>query len=411
MFFLVLAILFLWLPGISWIKSSGIKSTELRLLLLVQITAGLIVGWYTSQYHLDKDYWSLHREGLLEYQLLKKDPIEFIKSITFSPYENQYGHFFNAVGSYWNDLRNTLMAKLLAIINLISNGNYYTNSLFFNTLAFIGHVFIYKLFILLYPANKKILIFSCFLLPSTLLFVSGIHKDILIFSALSVFCYFLYVTLQDKLSVKRLILLVLTWMILLVMRNFLAIVLLFFVGVYIISEKTKRNGWLIFTVGSLLMITFVFLIDTWKPEFSPAKLIANRQADFAQLETSSASLPLQQVQPNAKSLTLQIPEAANHGWLRPYPFETPNLFTKIMGIEWWIYLVFVLLSMITSRNKLIKARPMLIFLCSFPLFMMLVSGWIVPNLNAIVRYRSIYLPLLLTPFIVLTIQRIKHINL
>lgn len=411
MLYLIFILAVIFLPRWEWVKASGLKPSSIRILLMIQLCSGLLIGWYTQHFHISKDYWSLHREGLLEYELLKKDPFEFIKSIAFSPYADPYGHFFNAVGSFWNDLRNNMMAKMLALFNVISYGNYYTNSLFFNCIAFIGHTAFYRLFIQLYPDKKNLLIFSCFLLPSLFFFASGIHKDMLVFASLGIFCLTLYQATHEPFSKRRLLILLISWSILLLMRNFLAMILLPLGSIYMIVEKRKINSWLSFTMGGLLVWSAFFISEKIGFASHPAAIITQRQIDFSQLAVTSANIPVTPLKGTTQSLIINLPEAINHGLLRPYLFESNNWVTQLMSIEWWLYIIIILLGLIFSFKNWKNTRPIILFVLSLSATMLIVSGWIVPNLNAIIRYRSLYLPLLITPFLAQISFRSKRIKI
>jgi hypothetical protein len=166
----------------SFVKKSALTPFLLVTLYTIKIFAGIMIGWIYKEYYPFNDYWGLHEDGLIEFQLLKNSPIRFFLNIVQPHQINGYGQFFYTSGSFWNNLGNTLVAKCLGITNFIAQGNYYINSLILNSFGFLGHIALYRVFKLAFPSTRLFIIIGCFLLPSTLFFSSGIHKDLFIFT-------------------------------------------------------------------------------------------------------------------------------------------------------------------------------------------------------------------------------------
>lgn len=160
---------------------------------MLKIAAGILLGWTALHFYGNgNDYWDLNRESWNEYQLMFNDPGRYLTNLFTSDYEGGYGGVFSSHDSYWNDLRGNIIIKLLSVFNIFSRGDYYINSLFFNSLIFFGHVMLYRLFIQLYPGKDILVITGCFLLPSLLYFSSGIHKDGMVFLMMSIFIYAIF---------------------------------------------------------------------------------------------------------------------------------------------------------------------------------------------------------------------------
>ncbi|HMC99171.1 MAG TPA: hypothetical protein VKH37_03430, partial [Ferruginibacter sp.] len=64
-------------------------------------------------------------------------------------------------------------------------------------------------------------------------------------------------------------------------------------------------------------------------------------------------------------------------------------------------LLFVLFLFFRRKEASIGREPFLYFALFFTFTMFLFIGYIVPNLGSLVRYRSFYLPLLITPLLCL----------
>lgn len=414
LFTLYLAIGCFLITRMPFIKNAGLGSRLVLILFLLKIFAAILLGWMSQKFYPQgNDYWGLNEAGWREYQMLFSNPKKFFTEIFISPYQNGYQGFFNSTG-YWNDLKNTLIGKSLAFCNILSRGNYYINSLFFNLVGFIGHVALYRVFADIYHKQKWPVIIGCFLLPSTLYFSSGIHKDLIIFSMLGTYSYALYFSIKDKARLKYSALLVLSFILLLLIRNFVAVAIIPASIGFAISSKKKWNAWL--TFASVYSIAFVLLgiFQFIRPSFQPMKIIAQKQQDFLELPVASSQIDKHVLEPNLQSFVQNAPQAIDQALLRPYIWETPTKFLVPLAIELLIYeLLFIV--MVIGYKKGEPVAPFLLFGFMISLSMLLFTGYIVPNIGSIVRYRSLYLPFLITPILYNIWQSKfkpnKHINL
>src|SRR5687768_2175231 len=100
---------------IGFIKSAGIERKYLVSLYLIKVAAGLFLGWFSVTYYPENDYWSLHNYAQQDTRILLNNPEHFFSDVIYSGYQDRYGNFFSPTGSYWNDLTNNLLVKLVAI--------------------------------------------------------------------------------------------------------------------------------------------------------------------------------------------------------------------------------------------------------------------------------------------------------
>src|SRR5690606_33891884 len=130
----------------------------LNALFLIKVMAGMALGWISQTwYSQGNDYFTLNNYGSEEYELLKSDPRTFFTSL-FSSHYNHYEGFFSSTGSYWNDLKNNLIIKTLALMHVFTGGNYFVNVLFFLFASFLGSVALFRLFIRYFPQRRAFVI-------------------------------------------------------------------------------------------------------------------------------------------------------------------------------------------------------------------------------------------------------------
>lgn len=384
---------------IKFVTQIGIKPWGIFLLFIVKIIAALAIGWINNKYYPLNDYWGLNKEGFIEYKLLISNPLAYFKDITTSHYADQYGNFFRTVDSYWNDLRTNIGIKLLAISNIIARGNYYINSLIFNFFGFLGYIALFKVFIHSYPLKKKAVIFGCFLLPSTLFFTSGLNKDLFIFTLLAFYSYALYFILNDRYTIKRLLLLLLSAVFILLIRNFLFVAIIpSTIGLIISSNRKFHPAIAFFGIYFLACMTLLF-IDINCTDFQPLGIISQRQNDFLQLPEAGSQLSMGLLQPTLKSFILNLPNAINHGFLRPFIWDEGNIFMLLLSIELFFYQGLLLFMFFCKETYHKKTNPIIWFGLSIAIFMWLIIGFVIPNIGAIVRYKSLFLPFLIIPIL------------
>ncbi|MFZ1307115.1 MAG: hypothetical protein WAT20_12540 [Ferruginibacter sp.] len=385
---------------VPFIKNAGISPGILLSLFLLKILAGIALGWIAIHiYGPGNDYWDTNDYALEEYQLLQTDPFKYLINIFTSDYQGGYSGMFSSGDSYWNDLKGNIVIKLVSVFNIFSRGNYYINSLFFNFIIFFGHVIFYRLFIKMFPAKQVWVIIGCFLLPSTLYFSSGIHKDGLVFLMLAILIYCVYQSIiKAHYNSRRVLLIIVSLAFLFLLRNFICLALLPALFAWILTTKTTWPALPVFASVYLLGGLLVFNIDTMVQKIKPLEIIIAKQTEYLKLEKAATQIELTPLQPTFKSFASSAPQAINHSFLRPYIWELPVKSILPVSLELLAYQFLILLLVFSGRNDLKSInKPFLLFSLCFIFAVFLIIGYIVPNLGSLARYRSLYLPLMITP--------------
>lgn len=381
------------------VKRCGIESPLVLLLFTIKVLAGISVGLASHYlFNYTTDYYQTNIYGIQEYHSMLNTPKVFFTDLFTSNYE-ETSEFFGSRASYWNDLRFNIIYKVLAFTNILSRGNYYINCLFFNFAGFIGSILMYKVFIHIYPTKKWQVIAGCFLLPSTLYFGSGIHKDLVVLTALSVFCYSLYFSLLNGFNGKKVAFLLLSFLTILFIRNFVAIILLPCAIVWTISEKYSLSVVRMF-VGLLVVgLTSAIALHSFSEKFDPLQIVVNKQQAFFALGKANTDYKMDTLQPTIKSFAEQTPGALRHSFLSPYPTEFENVFMNLFSVEMCVYWLMFLLMLFFPFKKLNRRNRFITFGIVFTFLIFLFTGFITPAAGALIRYRSIYFPFLMTPIL------------
>jgi hypothetical protein len=172
--------------------------------------------------------------------------------------------------------------------------------------------------------------------------------------------------------------------------------------------------WKIFLIVYIAVFGILALVQSFSSFFNPLQVIIQKQADFRALGTAQSQLPVIELQPGVASFVKNVPAALDHVFLRPYLFGNPFGAWTALSLESLLYVLLIILLIIKSLCRKIQLSPLLYFAYSMALSAFLIIGYIVPNSGAIVRYRILFIPLLIAPALYYTLtvrQNIKNKNI
>lgn len=415
--FILYLILFCWLISrIQFFTKSGISTKILILLFLIRIVVSLMAGYLTVYYFPVSDSIEFHKGGIEQYNLLFQHPYEYLINIFEDTRQNNYSGFLDTSNSYWNDIKTIFMYKLLSVFDVFSGKNFFINTLFFNFLIFFGPVALYRVFVRIFPASFYKVIICVFLLPSALFYSSIIHRDGIILLALSFIIYHFYFMMEQRyFSIKRILMVIFFMGILLILRSYVFITLLPALLAWVIGQYNRKKAFISFLGVYVISAVLFFCSGYISAKTDLPRFVSERQQAFITLAATGASaIDSHPLHPGFRSFLHNAPEAFTHVLLRPYITEVKSFLYLPFALE-NILLILVFLLFVFFRKKKITIHPLAWFCFFFTFSIFLVTGYTVPILGAIVRYRSVYLIFLLLPLICYTdlaiparILRIKY---
>ncbi len=404
LFILYLGVFCWGVPRLSFVKKSGLSQLSIISLLLLNVLAGMGVGWTALHFTgIDNDYWDINKFGWEEYQLLIHQPGDYINNLFHSHYENGYHNIFDSYASYWNDLRNNLVIKFVSILDLFTSGNYYVNSIFFSVLAFFGHIALFRVFLYIYPENKKLVLLGTFLLPSMLFYSAGMHKDGLVFFFIGMISLLLYqIIFLKKRNSKRWIYLFFFIALLFLIRNFIVLALAPAILALVIAEWKKWSAFRVFFITYAITALVFFNLSAVLPSFNLPETFAKRQWDFKNQPwagVGKTDISLTTLYPNFRSYVNNTPQAINHVLMRPYISEYKPISLFPFSVELFCYQCLFILFLLFKKRTQPNQQSFILFGLFFALLIYLNIGYTIPNIGSIIRYRSLYLPFIITPLL------------
>jgi hypothetical protein len=400
--FAVYLVLFSWLiTRVKFIKQAGLPNYWLIGLFVLKVAAGVAYGWYYTtipNYTISSDSWKFFFDAKNDTALLYKDPLRYFTSIYDNPYDKDYRHLFSSVNSYWNDLKHTYMVKIVAVFNVLSGSRYYVNVIFYSFITFFGPIAFIRVMNDVFPNRKLLITASTFLLPSFLFWSSGIHKDGLIFTYISLIVFVVYFGLKKKrLGLKEILLVGLLLLLIFPVRNHVVLACVPGLFAWWLAERYFKRKWIAFALVTVLGTVAFFSAKYVHPKLDLPISIVLRNRDFISLGGNSF-LPQRKLEPTFTGFIQNAPQALNHTLVRPYVTEFLSPLYLVSALE--ILLIWILVSVWFFRytdNPYKHSVVQFLFLTSMVL--LLLTGYIVPQLGGIVRYRAIFFPFILVPII------------
>jgi hypothetical protein len=399
--FVAYLILFAWLvTKVKFFSRSALSKPQLIIVFLLKVMAGIFYGWiglYYGNLAQMVDTWAFHYGGIHEYHVLYSNPHDYFINLFRNPYEGGVSKFFDSDNSYWNDLKGNVVIKILSVFNILSFGHYYVNVIFYSFITLFGPIAIYRVMTDVFPAKKLPILLATFMIPSFLYWTSGIHKEGLIFTGISLIVYSVYfITKEKKISFKRIVCVVVGLLLILVLRNFILAIIIPAIIAWLLASRWPKYGLAIFGTLYIFFAILFFTLRYINPGLDFPQAVVNKQQDFIKLQGGSSTIPIKEIQPNAISFLKNTPQAINLSVVRPYPSDVHHILSLAAALEINILLLMFVLFLFWRTNGL-RSKNFIYFCIFFSLSLLLVIGFSVNNLGAIVRYRSVIIPLLVVP--------------
>lgn len=378
-------------------KNTGLLPRLLVALFIVRILV-MIAGCYINLYVLPvSDTVGFHNMGTDDFNLLLSNPSQYFNEIFHNPYAHGYSRLFDDYHSFWNNLRTILVVKMVSIFDFFSFKNFWINSLLFNFIIFFGCAALYKVFIRVFPQSPVPLILCIFLLPSALFFSTMIHRDGLIFLAISMVVYHFYFFKKEGNFLKKIIIISLFLLLIFCLRNFVFLLLIPALVSWRLAEKFPKKSLIIFMATYSLGLLYFFLSGFISSKTDFPAYVAKRQESFIEIgKQGNSTINVDRLQPSFESFIKNAPQAFDLAFLRPYLSKINQPLYAAFALE--ILLMQVLLVLlIIFHKKVLEIQPIIYFNLFFSISVVMIGGYVVPIIGAMVRYRSIYLVLLMIP--------------
>lgn len=348
----------------------------------VKVLMGLLYGYIFLNYYNGDDTWKFFRQSLVETDLLLNDTRVFFTN-EFTP-ANALAtgkSMGEVIVIYLNELQYVLLVKSMAIMNLVTQGNYYVNVVLFNAIVFWGHYWLFKMMSEIFPAKRQLYFLIIFFFLPSVFWLSGFRADGLVFFFLSLLLYNLMK--KNGSGFKRWLLVIIGFAGVLICRPQLALLTgLASLGYY----GHSRFGKPIMAYGTVYLIS---LLVFFLPAGNISGIFAQKQNEFATLK--GTKFRLDNLDGSPATYLSVLPQAAGNTFFRPLPWEAEGFLQLMASAEVIVFWIIIIAS-VFNRHAYWKIRlfqPVTFMLLATGITTYLFIGYLVPFPGAIVRYKAI----------------------
>jgi len=352
----------------------------------VKVLMGLLYGYIFLHYYNGDDTWKLFRASLSETALLINDPKQFFIN-EFTP-ENALRtgtSIPEVIDVYLNDLQYVLVVKSMAVMNLVTRGNYYFNSVLFNAIVFFGHYWLFRLMSGLFPSKSKYFFLVIFFFLPAVFWLSGIRVDGILFFFLSLLLY--NACGKKEKSGGRTLLILAGFAGVLICRPSVALLCAMALTAWYISERKGKT--MLVNFVQYAMVLTIFFATILLPSGGLPAAVASKQHEYFTLK--GTAFHLEKLDPTIISFGRILPQAAVNTFLRPLPWETKGFLQMMAAAEIVAFWVIVVTCMVKRHVfwKLRLAHPLIFMMLILGISMYLIIGYMIPFPGAIIRYKAI----------------------
>ena len=375
----------------------------------LKVITGIGLGLLYTYYYNPEDADTYHyfNDAQILFDSLKENPLHYIKMMigwdTSNPEIEQYFHRMNYWFSSWDNTlpnENRLIIRMHAFFMLFSFKNYWAHVIFFNVISFYSIQY-FSLFIHRITKIKTIVPYLLLLfLPTVNIWSSGVLKEPLYFLGLSLVAYQLLLLndfSENNHNKKHYFLLALGFWLL---WNTKFVVLILYLSAYFpyyISKHFKVK--IAYITAGMLTVGILFLLFSEAGMFV-LEIISKKQHEFFELvyntqAGSSVYLPSISAE-KPETLLYALPYALYNVFVLPLPWQMekavylPYIFENLFFFTVWGYILFRLKKIL--KTNIPFAWTLLIFISGYGIL----TGLTTPVLGAIVRYKAILTPMILT---------------
>jgi hypothetical protein len=386
----------LYFAVLSWILTRRpffryIRPPMLIAFFALRVATGCLHNWIAFKYYPNHgDIWLFFNDSFDQRYLLFNDLHAF------------WINNGNGSLSSLSYLQHNIIEWTNLFFNYLSFDNFYINTLLFCFFTLGGHFALFRVFYERYGHDT--LSAACMLfLPSILFWTSCIDSEGFIYPMLGWIFYTMHRSFKTSWTWSRIVRVILLTALVILFRPAVALGLLPALALWTAAEKQISRRTLMVTSATFILL--IAVLSWLKPGIlqSVPRMLSARQHEYQAL-TGNSRIALPLLEPDWTGLVSIFPEALFNGLFQPLPGaggQKVYLFFSLELLTIWIIMIIALTTTFIRKTSSISfprtARSWQFAAIFFALSGMLLIGYIVPFVGAIVRYRSIYLPFLLAP--------------
>ena len=279
---------------LPFFKNTGIKRPYFIGAFLLKLAAGFFLTWIYTKYYPDRqtaDIYKYFDDAKIMFSAFKEHRYgDYAKMLTGIGNDNMY---FNDAYYYkmnhwcrhydfstYND--NHTIIRFNAFVMLFSSENFNIHTIFLCFVCLLGLTALFKTFAPYFTGKEKLLFLALFLIPSVLLWSSGVLKEGLLLFALGFFFYgFFHVFILKKGIFRNVICLAVFGFFILINKNYLLLAVLPALLCFLCVHIFKLSRPMLFYTGFYILGFFACLLfSNYCMEDNLLETFYRKQRDF-----------------------------------------------------------------------------------------------------------------------------------
>lgn len=402
----------------KFFRLHGLPFFTSAVLLLLKFAVGLFLAWLYSDYYHDRstaDVFKFFDDSAIMYNAIYEKPIDYLKMLTGFDSQSVYFDTYYLKMNYWfqpynldygtfNDTRTII--RLNAFFRIFSFGYYPVHVFFWCFMSLSGAVLLFKSFARFFLNEPYPLAFAVFLIPSVLLWSSGILKEGVVMLLLGLVFMSLFNLLDKKKVFVNSLFLVFALLAFIYVKVYILLALLPALASWLIVHfRNYKRVFTTFAFVHLLCFGFVLNIHFVFPSINFLEIISMKQQAILRLawyNDSGSRLNVNPLDPNLFSLLRNLPEALFTALFRPLLWDWKGVLQWFSALENFLLMI-LFITTFAHKEKVIQPKVLsFTLLCfSFSFILFSVMGLTTPVLGALVRYRMPALPFLVIGLLLL----------
>lgn len=396
----------------------------LALFAIKLVSAFALVGVYSVVYEnqMTSDVFRYHYAGNVIYSALQDNPADYFKMVTgICADEPQLEHYYDKA-DYWykswnygllNDNRTVI--RYNAILDLFSQGNIWLNLIISAFVAFCGSYLLALAMLGFSGGRRWAAVVSAFLVPSVLLWSSGMMKECLVMFSIGVLM-FSWTSLCRKFGVVKLLLVLASGWLLFLSKFYVLLAMLPGLIVFAMPSRFGAGKLLVSTMLVFATVITLFFFSGNIFGYDLVETIANKQHDFINMvnyeaDYSGSNIEIKELEPTFMSFVSCLVPAYINVLFRPFVTEADSLMKIACCLENVVFLLLFLYMCIRFKPIDNYQFRMVLFTLCFMIVLYGLIGMTTPNLGALVRYKIPVMPFLLFSMLICSnFERLKKLK-
>ncbi len=395
-------------------KTEAIPTHTYKLLFLVKLAAGFFLYLIYTRYYPDRSTADIFRyfdDSDIMYQSLFTKPYDFFRMLTgfhaadpdLQPYYDAMRNWYNT-DMIFNDTRT--MIRFSALMKIFSMRLYYPHAVLMCFLSLLGLTGIYRLFISALPGRELVLMVAVYLMPSTILWTSGLIKEAFLMFALGMLFYTIQQIIEgNRRNVLQYVKLIVFLYCLFLIKPYIIFMMIPGVTAWLMFKyfPTRRFVVLLSTYAIYAAI-MIFSAEVILGQKIP-NLLTSKQNEFyfvAERDHANSVIDIPRLDGTYTTLFKNAPQAFVNVLFRPSILEIKNPLMLFAAAENFFLILFILFAVIMALKNKEREVPDLFYIALFfSSAIFVLTGLVTPILGAVVRYKVPAYPFFL--FVVIAI--------